>query len=50
MSTAKFPSAWIVMARDDAVLGTIAADSRWSRLQGDKVWTDDFSNILSVLQ
>lgn len=50
MSTAKFPSVWVVMARDDAALGKIPSDSRWARLQGDKFWTDDFSNILSVLQ
>lgn len=47
--TSKFASAWVVMVRNDAVLGPIASDSRWARLHGDKVWTDEFSNILSVL-
>ncbi len=46
----RYASVWVVMARDDAALGTIPSDSRWARLRGDKVWTDDFSNILSVLQ
>ncbi len=48
--TAKYPSLWVVMARDDAALGTIPNDSRWTRVQGDIVWTDDFSNILSLLR
>src|SRR5215213_4122137 len=39
--TAKFASAWVVIARNDAALGTIVSDSRWARLHGDKVWTDD---------
>jgi hypothetical protein len=46
----KYPSVWVVMARNDAVLGSIPGDSRWSRVQGDKIWTDDFSNILSLLK
>jgi hypothetical protein len=46
----KYPSVWVVMARKDADLGPIASDSRWSRVQGDIVWTDDFSNILSLLK
>jgi hypothetical protein len=46
----KYPSVWVVMARNDAALGSIASDSRWTRVQGDIVWTDDFSNILSVLK
>jgi hypothetical protein len=45
----RYPSWWVVMARTDAALGTIPGDSRWARVQGDKVWTDDFSNILSLL-
>ena len=46
----KYPSVWVVMARNDAALGSIASDSRWTRVQGDIVWTDDFSNILSLLK
>jgi hypothetical protein len=48
--TGKYPSVWVVMARNDAALGSIASDSRWARVQGDIVWTDDFSNILSLLK
>ena len=47
---AKYPSVWVVMARTDPALGSIASDSRWTRLKGDIVWTDDFSNILSLLK
>lgn len=46
----KYSSLWVVMARNDAALGAIANDVTWERLQGDVVWTDDFSNILSVLK
>ena len=46
----RYPSVWVVMARNDAALGTIANDDRWQRVQGDMVWTDDFSNILSLLK
>ena len=46
----RYPSLWVVMARSDAALGTIPSDSRWAKLQGDIVWTDDFSNILSLLE
>ncbi|HET6979054.1 MAG TPA: hypothetical protein VFI24_22160 [Pyrinomonadaceae bacterium] len=46
----KYPSVWVVMARNDAALGPITSDSRWTRVQGDTVWTDDFSNILSLLK
>jgi hypothetical protein len=46
----KYPSVWVVMARSDSALGTIANDARWRRVQGDMIWTDDFSNILSLLK
>ncbi|HEU4835342.1 MAG TPA: fused MFS/spermidine synthase [Pyrinomonadaceae bacterium] len=46
----RYPSIWVVMARNDAALGAIATDNRWNRVQGDTVWTDDFSNILSLLK
>jgi hypothetical protein len=38
------------MARNDSALGAIAGDDRWRPVQGDMVWTDDFSNILSLLK
>lgn len=46
----KYSSKWVVIARNDAALGAIAGDSRWVKLHGDIVWTDDFSNILSLLK
>lgn len=46
----RYPSLWVIMARNDSALGTIATDDRWRRVQGDMVWTDDFSNILSLLK
>lgn len=48
----KNPSHWVVMARDAAGLGALANDSRWSTLAASAstpLWTDDSSNILSVL-
>jgi hypothetical protein len=49
-SDGKYPSTWVVMARNDSALGAIASDSRWKRVEGDTVWTDDFSNILSLMK
>jgi len=46
----RYPSLWVIMARDDSTLGAIPTDNRWRRVQGDMVWTDDFSNILSLLK
>jgi spermidine synthase len=46
----RYPSVWVVMARNDSALGAITKDEHWQRLQGDMVWTDDFSNILSLLR
>ena len=46
----KYPSVWAVLARDPADLGPAARDRRWQpeRPRAGPVWTDDFSNILSV--
>jgi hypothetical protein len=46
----RYPSVWVVMARNDSALGPIAKDDRWQKVQGDIVWTDDFSNILSLFK
>ena len=46
-------SIWILVARDIAALGKLAGDPRWKRLDtgpGQPVWTDEFSNILSVVR
>jgi len=48
----KSPSHWIVMARNAADLDRLSKDARWSPLAASAstpLWTDDFSNILSVL-
>jgi hypothetical protein len=51
LDTGKYPSMWTVLARSEAALG-VANDNRWQPLKpgGNRVWTDDFSNIWSVIQ
>jgi hypothetical protein len=47
----KYPSAWLVMAPAGANLGGIPAQPTWGVLKAnpnDPVWTDDFSDVLSV--
>jgi hypothetical protein len=47
----RYASHWVVVARDPADLGPLADDGRWYALEPQTawpVWTDDFSNILSV--
>ncbi len=49
----RYRSHWIIMARRDKDFGTMENDPRWIKLRVDglgKVWTDDFSNILSVFK
>lgn len=46
-------SIWVLVARDMAALGKLADDPRWKPLDtrsGQPVWTDEFSNILSVVR
>jgi hypothetical protein len=52
MSTGKFGSQWTALARSEAALGVLATDGRWKPLQStnERPWTDDFSNIWSVLR
>lgn len=48
----KATSIWVVMARDRSDLGRLIAAGGWSVLAADPsapLWTDDFSNLLSVL-
>jgi spermidine synthase len=48
----QFSSDWMVMAGDASDLGSLATDARWGTPaipQSTPLWTDDFSNILSVL-
>jgi hypothetical protein len=47
----KFPSAWLVMAPSDTNLGGLALEPGWTPLHADPqqpVWTDDFSDVLTV--
>jgi hypothetical protein len=47
----KYPSAWLVMSPAPENLGNIPAEPAWRVLQAnpnDPVWTDDFSDVLSV--
>jgi len=49
----KFPSEWLVVARNRSDFGRLNADSRWktpAAPAGTPLWTDDFSNILSVIR
>ena len=49
----KEPAEWMLMARRDADLGSVASDARWSKVEAlpsTPLWTDDFTNIWSVLR
>jgi spermidine synthase len=49
----KEPSVWVVMARSSEDLNPVTANGRWKSLSAPdnfRPWTDDFSNILSVLK
>jgi spermidine synthase len=53
LTDGKFPSEWMVLARDPADFGALARDARWippAVKAGTPLWSDDFSNILSVLR
>jgi spermidine synthase len=46
-------SDWVIASPDPHALDPLASDSRWTRLESDQstpLWTDDFSNILTVLR
>ena len=45
-------SIWVAVARDDADLGSLAMDERWSDLPGTgggRVWTDDYANVAGAV-
>ncbi len=49
----KYRSHWVILARKKAYLGTLARDPRWEKLRSagnGPVWTDDFSNLLSIFK
>jgi SAM-dependent methyltransferase len=49
----KDPSQWVLMVRDKNDLGPLAKSSRWllfDDVAPTRVWTDDYSNILSIVR
>jgi hypothetical protein len=49
----KDPSEWLVMAQHSPAFDTLAQNPRWRVVQAgseSRAWTDDFSNIVSVLR
>jgi hypothetical protein len=43
---------WALLAREPAHLGPLATDRRWKTCRDDPsldTWTDDYSNLLSVV-
>jgi hypothetical protein len=53
LETGKLPSEWFLVARDRRDFGRLTADPRWKVPPVDSrtpLWTDDFSNILTVLK
>ena len=49
-SDGKYASTWVVIARGQTGLSELANDSRWRSLNGNVVWSDDFSNILDLMK
>jgi len=53
MKNGKYPSLWAVMAREPGDLAALAHDPHWKPLpavSGARVWTDDFSNVVSIIK
>jgi hypothetical protein len=53
MREGKLPSSWVALARREETLGSLLKDPRWHVLPPDptqRLWTDDYSNILSVFE
>jgi len=49
----KYPSVWVIVARHAVDLLPLKSNERWKELQSAPelpLWTDDFSNILSVMR
>jgi spermidine synthase len=51
--TGKSASDWVVASSDADAIGLLASDSHWKAVTAPaqmRLWTDDYSNILSVLK
>ncbi|HWP31556.1 MAG TPA: fused MFS/spermidine synthase [Fimbriimonadales bacterium] len=49
----KLASRWVLLARKESDLGSLAIKPEWERVlpdRGARVWTDDYSHILSVFK
>ncbi len=53
LDAGKMPSKWLAMARNRTNLGGLATDPRWTAIEArheTKVWTDDHSDLMSVIK
>jgi hypothetical protein len=53
IANGKFASRWLVMVRGGEQMEELANDTRWEHVlprAGRPIWTDDFSNLLSVFK
>jgi hypothetical protein len=51
--TFEYGSDWVLLAKHPEDLGVTLTDSRWRGLEAaplNKIWTDDYSNLLSVIK
>jgi hypothetical protein len=51
--TFEYGSDWVVLARRAADIDVLRRDTRWRPLIAatrDQLWTDDYSNLLSVIK
>jgi spermidine synthase len=52
-SRGRFPSTWVAMTSASSTLAAVERDVRWVRLKSGRrpqLWTDDFSNVLTVVR
>jgi spermidine synthase len=49
--TGKYPSDWLVLARNDSDLGSLAQDRRWQACPPSsfRLWTDDYSSLVTAI-
>ena len=52
LNDGKYSSHWVIMARAPRLFGSLMDDPRWQAVlpvPGQKAWTDDYSNIMAIL-